>query len=337
MEFLRWSPRALASFLAVFALTIFSMWDAPAQGQTMLTHLTAPAGIGEYEWALGVDRLLKKNSKSLRQRSQPTQGYIYNLRTMINSPAKWDTLVFNIDPIGPWLAKNKRPPFPDGLGKLQIRGLMNCTWPIWTLVTRDPNVNNMSDLKGRRIALGGKAGTATVMAEETLKAAGVYDKVKLQYLSFADITSGLLDGTIDVGLALLWYNAAANKIGPTQGMVSLEASKRGFHFVDWGADILRKTHDERGVPYKILTVPKGTMPLQTKTMVLYANPDYVAVSKDFPEDRAYEYIKQVIAHLDVVNLAGGLGGLFTPEFLPFGIQNLHPGAKRAYREAGLIK
>jgi TRAP-type uncharacterized transport system substrate-binding protein len=175
------------------------------------------------------------------------------------------------------------------------------------------------------------------MMEETLKAAGVFDKLKLQYLSFADITNGLVDGTIDVGLANLWYNAPANKIGPTQGILNLQATGREFRYVIFDKATLEKTRGERGVPYKILTVPNGSMPLQTQEMTVFANPDYVGVSKNFPEEVAYEYVRLVIKHLDEINQGGGLGALFTPDFLAFGIDNLHPGALRAYKEAGLVK
>ena len=302
-----------------------------------LTHLTAPAGIGEYEWGLSIDRILAKHSKWLRQRSQPTQGYLSNLRYALENQGSWGTLVVNMDPVSPWLAAKKQPPFENGMGKLELRGLMNATWPVWLLVTQSEGVMTVRDLAGRRVALGPKAGTATLMMEETLKAAGVFDSIKLQYLSFADITNGLLDGTIDVGLANLWMNGANNRIGPTQGIINLQASGKPFRYVIIERGILDKTRNERGVPYRILEIPNGTLPLQTQAMAGYANPDYVAVHKDFPEDAAYEYVRLVTQHLDEVNKTGGIASIFTREFLPYGIDNLHPGAVRAYREAGLLK
>ena len=178
---------------------------------------------------------------------------------------------------------------------------------------------------------------ATLMMEETLKAAGVFDKIQLQYLSFADITNGLLDGTIDVGLANLWMNGASNNIGPTQGIINLQASGKPFHYVIIDKAVLDKTRHERGVPYRILDIPAGTLPMQTQAMAGYANPDYVAVHKDFPEEAAYEYVRLVIQHLEDVNKTGGIASIFTREFLPYGLDNMHPGAARAYREAGLLK
>ena len=328
--------RTLVKCAAILAVALFAN-GASAQDLKTVDHLTAPAGIGEYEWALGIARILEKNSETVRSKPQPTQGYLYNLRFAIGADDR-NALVFNTDPISPWLASNNRPPFEEGLGSLDIRALMNCTWPIWMLATADPDINTLADLEGQTVALGAKAGTATVMAEETLKAAGMFDKVNLQYLSFADIFSGLVDGTIDVGLVLSWYNAADDKVGVVPGILNLEQSGRGFHIVPWTEEVLRKTHDERGVPYHILTVPDGSIPIQNGDVVLYANPDFVAVDSTFPEDVAYEFVRQTLAHLKEINDAGGLGVLFTPAFLPYGLkEKLHPGAAKAYREAGLIE
>src|SRR5438105_8064054 len=106
---------ALACVLAGASLLALGQAKAPVT----LNHLTAPAGIGEYEWGLTIDRILAKNSPWLRQRSQPAQGYIYNLRTAIDQSATWGTLVINLDPVSPWLASKKQPPFESGMGKFE--------------------------------------------------------------------------------------------------------------------------------------------------------------------------------------------------------------------------
>lgn len=330
---LRFARFAFAAVLGAFAALAWGQGKPPVT----LNHLTAPSGIGEYEWGLTIDRILAKQSAWVRQRSQPTQGYIYNLKTAIDQPGTWSTLVVNLDPVSPWLAAKKQAPFDSGMGKFEPRALMNATWPVWFLITQAPEVKSAADLPGRRVALGPKAGTASLMMEETLRAAGVLDKIKLQHLSFADITNGLLDGTIDVGLANLWMNGANNKIGPTQGMINLQASGKPFRYVIIDRSAFVKTNKEYGVPYRIVDIPAGTMPLQTQAMTALANPDYVAVDKSFPEETAYEYMRVVIRNLEEVNKTGGIASIFSKEFLPYGIDNLHPGALRAYKEAGLVK
>ncbi|MET0543558.1 MAG: hypothetical protein ABWZ88_17585, partial [Variovorax sp.] len=139
---------AVATILGSFAVLASGQTKAPVT----LNHLTAPAGIGEYEWGLTIDRILAKQSPWLRQRSQPTQGYIYNLRTAIDNQGSWSTMVINLDPVSPWLASKKQPPFENGMGQFDPRALMNATWPVWFLVTKNPEVKSVGDLAGRRVA-----------------------------------------------------------------------------------------------------------------------------------------------------------------------------------------
>lgn len=333
-------PTHRRQLLKLAALS-FAMNSGAVRAQTrkelVLSHLTTGAGLGEYEWSLTMDRVLAKNSQWLRQRSQPTQGYIFNLRTALDSKDKLSSMIINIDPVSIWLAQKRTPPFQQGLGDFELRALTNATWPLWLLFTASPDIKSIQDLPGRRVALGPKAGSATLMMEETLKAAGVFDKVKLQYLSFTDVIDGMLNNTIDVGMGNYWFNPADNKFGPTQGTISMQSSGKPFKYVAIDRSILVKTRDERGVPYRIIDLPDKTLPFQTGAMSAYANADYVGVSKDFPEDAAYEYTRIFIKHLPDIMATGGIASVFTPAFLPYGLENLHPGAKRAYREAGLIK
>ncbi len=311
--------------------------DARAQQpSTTVVHLTAPAGIGEYEWALTHDRILAKQSKWLRKRSQPTQGYLFNLRTALEPSTNLKELVFNCDPISPWLAERKQPPFQAGLGNLKVHGLMNVAWPIWMFVTRNPEIRQPSDLAGRRVALGPKAGTASLMGEELLKATGLYDKVKLQHLAFPDIVKGLLDDTVEVGYANLWYNAKANKLGPTQGIINLQASGKPFRYVLFPKSDYERTRKERGIPIQIVDVPEATVPLQTQAMTVMANADYMAVDASFPEEAAYELVRTAIDYLLEITETGGMAAVFTKDFLPYRLDRMHPGALRAYREAGLL-
>ncbi|MEH7246872.1 TAXI family TRAP transporter solute-binding subunit [Neobacillus niacini] len=302
-----------------------------------LTHLTTGAGLGEYEWGLTVDRILKNNHEYLRQNSLETQGYVYNLKTFIDNYDKKEQYVVNMDPISPWLAKKKIAPFNNGLGDVELAGLMNATWPIWLLITENSDIKELEDLKGKNIALGPKAGAATLMVEEVLKTAGVYEDIDIEYLAFTDITSGLLDKRIDAGLVGLWYNPVTKKTIPMQTIVELDSANRKFHYIGYSEDVLNTTTKDKEFPLQVLTVPKDTIPFQQNEMLTIGNADYVAVSKDFPEELAYDYVKLIIENIKDLNSTGGIGELFTLEFLPYRIENLHPGAERAYKEAGILK
>lgn len=303
-----------------------------------LTHLTTPSGIGEYEWGLMVDKILNDNSSWLRQNTLESQGYIYNFKTMVDDPKQRETLVINVDPITPWLASQKKAPFEDGMKDVELQTLYNSIWLVWSFVTEDPNIKSIEDLAGKRVALGGKAGTATAIAEEVLKAAGVYDQLEsIEYLNLGEIGSALLDGRVDAGICNASYNAVTNKVRPATALIDLEASGREFRYLEIDEQILDKTINERGCPIRKVVMPGGTLPMQSsEDILLYVNPNIVGVDKSFPEEYAYEHVKALINNVDVLNSSGGMGVLFSKEFLCYEVNNLHPGAKRAYEEAGLL-
>ena len=62
-------------------------------------------------------------------------------------------------------------------------------------------------------------------------------------------------------------------------------------------------------------------------------------SANFPDEYAYEIIKMVIANIDKFAEFHALGKLMSPGALAFGWpqEQIHPGALKAYKEAGIIK
>ena len=62
-------------------------------------------------------------------------------------------------------------------------------------------------------------------------------------------------------------------------------------------------------------------------------------SPNFPDELAYEITKMIIANIDKFSEYTALGKLMSRTALTFGWpqQDIHPGALRAYKEAGLIK
>jgi hypothetical protein len=60
---------------------------------------------------------------------------------------------------------------------------------------------------------------------------------------------------------------------------------------------------------------------------------------EFPEELAYEATKLILDNLKTFGEVHALGKLMSPEAMAYGAkpEDLHPGALRAYREAGVIK
>ena len=92
-----------------------------------------------------------------------------------------------------------------------------------------------------------------------------------------------------------------------------------------------------GVPFEL---KPGTIPGQTESVTWLANPCMLSADKnDFPEDVAYEFVKAHIDNMDEIKGLTGSLALYTRGFLPFAWDRdqFHPGALRAYEEAGMLK
>jgi TRAP transporter TAXI family solute receptor len=86
-------------------------------------------------------------------------------------------------------------------------------------------------------------------------------------------------------------------------------------------------------PYRI---PAGTYPGQTDDLMTIAQPNFLAVRADLPEEHVYKITKTIYENLgflqaihkatNAMSLEKALEGLPLP---------LHPGAARYFREAGL--
>jgi hypothetical protein len=237
------------------------------------------------------------------------------------------------------MARNRKTPFKDGLKGLDTKVIMMGIMPVWVLLSEDPGIKNLSDLVGKRVALGPKAGVANVVTEEILKTAGVLSKIKAQHLSFGRISGALLDRQSDAGMIGGYWNPASNLVSPMPPFLDLESSGRTFHIVEYGEANLKKTAKRMNVPNMVQTMKANTLPFQPKDAMPWALPSYLGADSSFPEDLAYEYVKSYVSNLEKVHGLSYLGKMMTPEFMTYQVspEDLHPGALRAYRELGLLK
>jgi len=345
--------RIVLMLLLVLAVVAMPACAKPAPGPTptptptpqthpevLIYHLDLPMGIGQTELHLGRDDLLSKTHPWLRTKTQETQGAIYDYKVMVDEPDRRKNTIWCADDATMFiLLPNKMAPFTDGFKGLKPRRLYAAAAWTWTLQTEDPKIQTLKDLAGKRLASGAKAGTMNWVVEQILTDAGIHDKVNWSHMTFADIASSLLGKTVDAGF-VGFYSMPGNKdIILHPPFVELQASGRPFHLVDWGKEI-KYTVDRMGAP-AYFTIPPNTLPgnIQPKDWMVLAMTGGQGCDATFPEDIAYELVKWTIANVNKFGDYQALGKLMTKESLCTGVPRnlLHPGALRAYEEAGLGK
>lgn len=325
--------------ILVLSMSVFS-YAKETRPEVMAVHLQAPVGSGFYEQGVATDDLLRKVHPWLRTSTVATQGHIHILKMMINEPKRRKNTIFSTDFGVITLAQQKKESFPEGLRGLQPKALRIVTAIPHFWMTLDPKIRSIQDFVGKNIVSTPVGGTANYVAMALLKAAGLSDKIKVQHMGFGSMSDVLLDNLANVSLAGAIGNPLIEEFKPIGYVLQLQSAGRDTYLVGYGAtekqvlDLIAKA----GLAGKVFAVKLPQLGgKQQETVIGFENLCFDAVDASFPEDMAYEFVKTTIDKLGDLKTYGGLYTPFTKEYLLYRLKDvLHPGALRAYKEAGLI-
>ena len=117
-----------------------------------------------------------------------------------------------------------------------------------------------------------------------------------------------------------------------------QTSKRSYHVVGV-SDAQTAAIEKAGYGLHFYKMPANILGGNAAgTINAIAHIGIVAADATFPDDVAYEFVKFILNNLEDVRQTGGYARTWRRESLAEGIEAImHPGAARAYKEAGLIK
>jgi TRAP transporter TAXI family solute receptor len=195
-----------AKFLILFfciGLVLSFSTNALAQ-KKRVTVAGGSIGSTAYVQTAALADLVTKNSKKISLTAQTTKGYVENAR-LINT-GETDFGVCGTTIIYPALQGTEK--FKEGK-KENLRAVINAGSSVYTFVTyKTKNIKTIKDLAGKRVNIGPPGSNTAYLAELTLKAYGVWDKVNKTQLGFNDAAAALRDGKIDC------YNLAGDPPAP---------------------------------------------------------------------------------------------------------------------------
>ncbi|MBQ6759187.1 MAG: TAXI family TRAP transporter solute-binding subunit, partial [Selenomonadaceae bacterium] len=117
------------------------------------------------------------------------------------------------------------------------------------VVREDSGIKKIEDLKGKRVAVGAAGSGAEANARQILEAYGLtYDDVDEQFLSFAEGSYALKDGTVDAAFVTAGY--------PTASVQDI-ASQNKIRLLPIGDEQIKKLNEKYPF-YTKTTVPAGT-------------------------------------------------------------------------------
>lgn len=267
----------------VLVLSIMTIISAPAfaQKKTDLLIGTASMGGAFYPVGQGISNLVTKYSGSYVMTPVVTGGAVENPRLIASGDVDLGITNANIA----YFAYNGTSPYNK---KLDIAAIANLYPSVlhMAVLAKSP-INNFSDLKGKRVAVGPAGGGTLDILKVLLEEYGMTMKdITPSYLSYGDGFTQMADGNVDAAFALSGYPASA---------VMQTVATNEIKFIEIAPDKLANII--RKYPYYTdVTVSKNVY--RTKAdAVLIGVQNVLVVKKGFSEDLVYAVTKALFANL----------------------------------------
>ena len=195
------------------------------------------------------------------------------------------------------------------------------------LITMDPEIKSVADLKGKAVSIGAPGSGVYFNAMDVLTAAGLtLDDIQPQYLSFGDSTDGLKDGKIQAAFIV----AGA----PTPAITEL-CTTNSAYLVPIDGDIAATLM--AGSPYyTAYTVPAGTYAGQTEDVTTVTVKATLIVSADASEEDVYAITAAIFDNIDAITVEHTKGAELSLENATTGMAApFHAGAAKYFAEKGI--
>lgn len=264
--------------------------------------------------------LWNNNIKGINATAQSTGASVANINLLIDGEV--EVVIVQNDTA--YYAFNGEQMF-EGAAFDKLRGLATLYSEPLQIVTTDPSIKTVADLKGKNIAVGAIGSGVEANARQIIAAAGMdFEKdINPKFLSFAEASSGLKDKQVDAAFLTAGI--------PTAAIQDLSAQNDVF-IVAIEGDVAATLKAD----YPFFTdfvIPANTYKGQTEDTQSLTVKSMLCVSADMEDDLAYALTKQIYENLDRVILAHNVGKFITKETAGEAMPvEMHPGAARYFNE-----
>lgn len=195
------------------------------------------------------------------------------------------------------------------------------------LVTMDPEIKSVADLKGKSVSIGAPGSGVYFNAIDVLNAAGLSESdISAQYQSFSDSTDALKDGKIDAAFIV----AGA----PTPAITEL-CTTNSAYLVPIDGDVAAALMAQCPF-YTVYSIPAGTYPGQDADVQTVTVKATLIVSASADEEQVYNLTKAIFDHTADIAKENGKGAELSVENATSGMTApFHSGAAKYYAEKGV--
>ena len=295
----------------------------PAQ-DTLVTIGAAPLGGTYYPAAIAIADLIEKYASGLEARVEVTGGTMEN--PVLMEQGELQLGLANTD-IAYFAVKGKEP-FTVPLSKL--RGFFTGLAPgvVQYTVRADGPIQSISDLKGKRVAVGPQGNSSGLLF---LKVLAFYkidpSELTFSFLSFSDGVNELIDGHVDMAIVQAGL--------PAPGLQEAFAGPRPVRILSF-PEAERDAFLQGHPYYQPVTISKDTYPGMDNDVTTFATSNMVLVHKDMPADLVYTLAAAVFDNLPELHAAHPSLASVTLQTASRTPIPLHDGAKRYFMEKNVL-
>ncbi len=316
---------SLIIVLSLIVLAFAGCSDSDKQG-TSFVNIGTGGTAGTY-FPLGgaFAEIWNNNIEGVNATAQSTGASVANINLLLDE--KVEVVIVQNDIV--WYAHNGVNMF-DGQKFEDLRGLCTLYSEPLQIVTTDPNIKTLSDLKGKKIAVGAIGSGVEANARQIIAAAGLdFDKdIEAKFLSFSEASSGLKDKQVDVAFLTAGI--------PTAAIQDLSA-QHDVYVVPITGDLADGLIEEYDF-FTQFTIPAGTYKGQKEDVTTLTVKSMLAVSSNLDEELAYQLTKQIYTNHERIEAAHNVGKYITKETAAEGMSvPLHKGSEKYFKEEGIIK
>ncbi len=337
-------PLALLAIACCLAIAFSFTAPAPAPAKTKTTRVearTTTFGGSSYILGFAVCDLLNKNSKWVRGAVLESTGSAENIRTVAADPKKQKRTFFTCSVDMYELAKKGTPPFDKNAVK--IKELMVLAYQqslAGMIITLDPDIKTLADLKGKRVATWPRGTTKFDLTYSLVAGAGkdVTDSIQWQFTGYAGYNDMIL-GKTDAAFGFLPERGPG--VYTTVPKLKELISKRRVYFVSATPAMRARTLKEFGPGYGATAIVKkgalGKDVPRQDTMGINIVLGWT-VYPQMPPEVAYEIVKVMYDNREKFKHYHSAGKNLSKDRLgafPAAKDRWHPGARRLFEEKGI--
>ncbi|WP_448807339.1 TAXI family TRAP transporter solute-binding subunit [Aminobacterium colombiense] len=195
----------------------------------------------------------------------------------------------------------------------------------WQMVTLNPNLKKIEDIKGHSVSVGGQPGATSDILLRDCMSVMEFEPGSIQYITTSNGINYLKDGRID---AVAFVMAA-----PTSYIMDIE-NTHNVKFMRIDQEDINKVVEVKPyfspgvIPGKVYKNEPDDIPTFVSWTIAIAD-------KDIPEDIIYRMLKAVYENKELFAAAHSSGKNMKQEDILFAAVPLHAGAVRYYREMGV--